>query len=543
MTDQRDPLIERLESWLSQDDGSVLSERVMDAVISDLPATRQEGAGWMLASLSGSRVTKAGYVLAGLAAAAALILGYIRWTPDNVGEPSPSPEPSGTTAPEPSSTATPTPATISGLDVGGIGIVVATEPLVIRSAPGTGPASTILQGSLWPGMRFGIVEGPVTASGYDWYFVRVGELAGWAAMASRDGEPWMASVANGAFAYATSDDPWREPSRWGVFITAPGQGPSLIAELDVALETDLRSELGGGAVDCGGGADVVWSPQGDRIAVAAYAGCNAVIYTLDADGTNVVRHSDGQHPAWSPDGTRIAFGLNAPWFGCDPSFCTPPASGWEIQVAQPDGGTPVSLTRSPPMTSATNPLWSPDGRTIAFLSTDLSADWNLGLSYEVHLIDADGRRQRFLSHGQPVAWSPDGRSILVIRNVINTSPSELWVVQADGSGEVRLPEPIPWGYGAWTPDGSRIAVWGWTELGGSQVWLMRPDGSEVTPLVIPPDTNFSGWWSPDGRELVLGHELPDLQNEIIALTIADGQTRVLGEGFGAWQPVLVYPTP
>jgi Tol biopolymer transport system component len=425
-------------------------------------------------------------------------------------------------------------------------MVVATEPLVIRSAPGTGPDSIILEGSLWPGMRFGIVEGPVVTSGYDWYLIRAGELQGWSAMASREGEPWMASVVNGLIAYggfaaATSDNvaDTRE-----LRALAPGHEPSLITSLsydDLQPQTDLDSAAGGGVVDCPGGLAVAWSPWGDRVALAAHYGCNGVIYTLNADGTGLVRHSDGQNPVWSPDGTRIAFALNAPWFPCGPSCYEYPPGGWEVQVAEVDGGAPTSLTDSPAWTSATSPMWSPDGGTLAFLRTDLSDG---SLAYppnEVHLINADGTGQRFLTNGHAVGWAPDGRSLLVYR-LVNQSTVEYWVVRVDGSGEILLPLQFTGGQRvAWSPDGSQLAVSGWNEENGSQTYLVSPDGSDITPIAVA--GAFEGW-SPDGRVILLSREGPEGSIELIRFTYSDSHVDVVGAGifYGfAWQPVLVYP--
>jgi len=554
MTNRRDPLMDRIDSWMLEDDGAVVSERVMDSVTAALPGTRQAGARWSLAALSWSRIARLGFAVGGMAAAAALILVYFNWSSNIVYQPSPSPEQSASASSEPSPLPSISPTVLSALDVGGVGIVVASEPLVLRSAAGTGADSTILAGRLWPGMRFGIVDGPVTASGYEWYFIRVGELEGWAAAASKDAEPWIASVQNGAIAYggvATTTTGNQDDSAMELRAIARG-GVSVIASLsyaDLQLETDLDSAAGGGAVDCPGGMTVAWSPQGDRIALSAHYECNGVIYTVDADGTDLVRRSDGQNPVWSPDGTRIAFGLNAPWFGCDPSYCQRPSDGWEIQVASLPGGASVSLTRSESLATATSPLWSPDGRTIAFLSTDLSAGWPQAASYQVQLINADGSGQRlFLSAGQPIEWSPDGRSILVFRNVDLSSPPEIWVVRIDGSGEVRLPTPGPMVGGqhaAWSPDGSQIAVSGWDQDGVSSTYLMRPDGSDATAIA---SSDAFEEWSPDGRELLLSRFMESGEQQVVLFSLIDEVDRVIGDISGvylglAWQPVLVYPGP
>jgi TolB protein len=54
-----------------------------------------------------------------------------------------------------------------------------------------------------------------------------------------------------------------------------------------------------------------WSPDGSKIAFASYRTGNLEIYAMNADGTGVIRltndPADDLYPAWSPDGSRIAF--------------------------------------------------------------------------------------------------------------------------------------------------------------------------------------------------------------------------------------------
>jgi hypothetical protein len=103
--------------------------------------------------------------------------------------PTPIPEPSGTPAPE--------------LASGQLAEVIVDE-LIARSAPGTGGDSEIHPGRVGQGTRLWLFDGPVTASGYEWYHV-VAEHAplleldptigdGWVAAASRDGESWLQPV-------------------------------------------------------------------------------------------------------------------------------------------------------------------------------------------------------------------------------------------------------------------------------------------------------------------------------------------------------------
>ena len=118
--------------------------------------------------------------------------------------PAASPTPTPTTVPTVVSSAFADP--VQSLAVGGIGEVTVTD-LVVRSAPGTGSDSTVLDDAFGLGDRFFVVAGPINAAGYEWLQVqRIAAdrtptsmiepwgpwpLFGWIALASRDGEAWV----------------------------------------------------------------------------------------------------------------------------------------------------------------------------------------------------------------------------------------------------------------------------------------------------------------------------------------------------------------
>ena len=99
------------------------------------------------------------------------------------------------------------------------------------------------------------------------------------------------------------------------------------------------------------------------------------------------------------------------------------------------------------------PAWSPDGRTIVFVS------WRDG-NGEVYAMDADGSSPRNLTQDPAKdvrpAWSPDGRRIAFVSR--RDGNSEIYVMNADGSGKRNLTrdrasDDSP----TWSPDGRRIA--------------------------------------------------------------------------------------
>ncbi len=163
--------------------------------------------------------------------------------------------------------------------------------------------------------------------------------------------------------------------------------------------------------------DPAWSPDGSRIAFAGSPGGPYGIYILDVatGGFRLVPGTDAidvAHPTWSADGTRIAFQASSgasqdqgPW----DIYVAPVAGSYDVIETPPAGQgfeDLVNITATPEV-SETSPAWSPDGGWIAF-----SVD---GRPY---LMRPDGSERRDLFAILPgdvhppaddLAWSPDGR--------------------------------------------------------------------------------------------------------------------------------------
>ena len=100
-----------------------------------------------------------------------------------------------------------------------------------------------------------------------------------------------------------------------------------------------------------------WSPDGSRLAFYSERDGNAEIYVMNADGSGVTRltgtSADEGYPAWSPDGRTISFDSDR-----DGNF--------DVFAMNADGSNVRPLTRDKARdVSAT---WSPDGKTIVFMS-------------------------------------------------------------------------------------------------------------------------------------------------------------------------------
>ena len=142
-----------------------------------------------------------------------------------------------------------------------------------------------------------------------------------------------------------------------------------------------------------------------------------------------------------------------------------PAGRLQVFTQRPDGSQRRQLTFDG---DNGRPDWSPDGTRIAFGSIKDGRSW-------VCVIDADGSGLRRLAEGSPDPdWSPDGSRIAFT----HPSPlpggrigSEIWVVNADGSGPRQVTRSGTFKGGpSWSPDGTRMAF-----------ILVRNPGSPTNP--------------------------------------------------------------
>ncbi len=165
-------------------------------------------------------------------------------------------------------------------------------------------------------------------------------------------------------------------------------------------------------------AQPAWSPDGTKIAFVSDRDGNNEVYLMNADGTGVTRLTTNltadEQPAWSPDGTRIA-------------FVSDRTGNPEIFVMNADGTNPANVTNN--AATDVGPAWSPDGTKIAFHS-DRAGD------FAIFVMNADGSGVRQLTDpsvpDELPAWSPEGNRLAF------DSDGDLWVIQADGSGLTRV---------------------------------------------------------------------------------------------------------
>jgi Tol biopolymer transport system component len=220
-----------------------------------------------------------------------------------------------------------------------------------------------------------------------------------------------------------------------------------------------------------------WAPDGARIAFDAETGGGNEVWVANADGTNAavivprspdcaISCGDVALPAWSPDGSKIAFVR----YNLGPSGLEAAV----IEVQDVASGDRRVLYEAPSKTALNYPRWSSDGRSIVFEmtrypDTQINPGTATGSTIAVIGVAEAGAEPIVLTDWSMYATYPDwgrGSDEILFSTYdlgefpATDEPSNLYTIKPDGSGqsaltsfgsaERRATQPT------WTPDGSRI---------------------------------------------------------------------------------------
>jgi Tol biopolymer transport system component len=275
---------------------------------------------------------------------------------------------------------------------------------------------------------------------------------------------------------------------------------------------------------------VAWSPDSSKLVYMADQVTPGVLLLVisapDGTGNTVVTQpgtaepNPGLTPAWSPDGSliayaRIALGVNILVVnanGSDAALLDMPANVYAINNFSwaPDGSALVSMTgvqpasytydlyKHPtdgsPVTNITNLetdrdvkdwRWAPDSSHIAYI-----ADLSVQAYDEAHVIKPDGTGYQKISpvtdneNDVPqgtLAWSPDSQTIIFAQDPLDTNDENIYSVARDGTGLLQLSYLV--GYNVegvvFSPDGSQVFF---GDGGPGVIWVSALDGSSTVEV-------------------------------------------------------------
>ena len=203
---------------------------------------------------------------------------------------------------------------------------------------------------------------------------------------------------------------WSPDGKWIAFVSG---NLEFIPGVKINLTTDIyKADINGAHLvqltDKGTNVGPTWSPDSQQIAFVSYHRGNERkgIYVMDADGRRLRRINDKEvqaldgiiqsECAWSPNGKQIAF-----------SMVVPREDRMPLCVIDIDGKNFRQLTEGPPIQGIRQPVWSPNGKWIAYVYENTFGN------ADIYVIDAmgNGRGKPLVKAGGrdlSPAWVPEG---------------------------------------------------------------------------------------------------------------------------------------
>jgi Tol biopolymer transport system component len=268
--------------------------------------------------------------------------------------------------------------------------------------------------------------------------------------------------------------------------------------------------------------DVTWSPDGKTLLFFSDLSGNQDIYIENADGsdlTNITNSPDREDcPVWAPDGEHILFSRETTIDGNTQD---------QIWIAKPDGSGARLVAEGD------CPVWFPNSGDILYAKQKNQLD---GLGHVTSALYTTRISDIFSggSPGDPIplidgltfvsgpVYSPDGKKIAFLEEENNYNI--LKVMNADGKHIVAFTEiEGESGYPAWSPDGARLAFTvNKSHTSPADIFILSVDARTITRVTEAPEmsTNMDPTWSPDGTMLAFTSTMPSGHFEIMIYNIA-----------------------
>ena len=235
-----------------------------------------------------------------------------------------------------------------------------------------------------------------------------------------------------------------------------------------------------------------------------------LVLTSDTDSEELAPKVAGNQraAAWAPDGKHILFAASP----------LDDAEAWRIWRTAPDGSKPTLVSDDcdlPDCLADSEPAYSPDGRSVAFVRTAPDATGGPGASVIAIRDLSTGKVTRLASTAQPAGkrllhptFSPDGSALAfaIARRAagFDEMASAIWRIGSDDTDLRQLTDDVLLaGDPAWSPDGRRILfgtypirmVWEENQRASdiSYLYTMGTDGSDIVRLPLPDQVGGASW--------------------------------------------------
>jgi TolB protein len=229
----------------------------------------------------------------------------------------------------------------------------------------------------------------------------------------------------------------------------------------------------------------VFSPLGGSVVYASNQnGGYFDLFLFVFDGERLLRLTQQignvVSPSFSPDGKKILFANRA---------AEGPTSLWTVDNT---GENPDLLYAGPNTIVAAD--WSPVGNRIAFAMAVDQAE-----TYEIFIMNDDGTNVQQLTDNLPgiggsIDWSPDGKQLLIYAGA--PGDKNIFLVNVDAETAAQLTNGGNNAACSFSPDGQWIAFNSLRNNDQADIFIMRPDGSDVRQVTTDPEPDWQPHWEP-----------------------------------------------